>query len=138
MVLPSFVRQALEGKPITVYGDGSQRRCFCSVHDVVEGLTRLPRVPSAAGRVINLGSQEEISIRALAARVRDILHSDSEIVYIPYEEAYGAGFDDMQRRIPDLTRAKDLMGWAPKHSIEEIISEVATHMRITGLEAYTP
>src|ERR671916_2312297 len=138
MVLPSFVRLALEGKPITVYGDGSQQRCFCSVHDVVEGLVRLPRVPSAAGRVVNLGSQEEISIRALAARVRDILHSDSEIVYIPYEEAYGAGFDDMQRRIPDLTRAKDLMGWAPKHSIDEIISEVAAHMKITGLEAYTP
>ena len=138
MVLPSFVRQALEGKPITVYGDGSQRRCFCSVHDVVEGLTRLPRVPSAAGKVVNLGSQEEVSIRALAARVRDILHSDSEIVYIPYEEAYGAGFDDMQRRIPDLTRAKDLTGWAPKHSIDEIILEVAAHMRITGLEAYTP
>ena len=132
MVLPSFVRQALEGKPITVYGDGSQRRCFCSVHDVVEGLTRLPRVPSAAGRVVNLGSQEEVSIRALAESVRDLLHSDSEIVYIPYEEAYGAGFDDMQRRIPDLTRAKDLMGWAPKHSIDEIISEVAARMKTTG------
>jgi UDP-glucose 4-epimerase len=138
MVLPTFVRQALEGKSMTVYGDGSQQRCFCSVHDVVAGLMRLPRVPSAAGKVVNLGSQEEVSIRALAQRVRDVLRSDSEIVYIPYEEAYGPGFDDMRRRIPDLTRAKDLMRWAPKHTIEDIILEVAAHMRVTDLEARTP
>jgi len=80
MVLPSFVRQALEGKPMTVYGDGSQQRCFCSVHDVVEGLVKLPRVPAAAGKVVNLGSQEEVPISALAESVRDILQSDSEIV----------------------------------------------------------
>src|SRR5215211_2259734 len=135
MVLPSFVRQALEGKPMTVYGDGGQQRCFCSVHDVVEGLIRLPRVSSAAGKVVNLGSQEEVSILALAQRVRDVLHSDSEIVYVPYEKAYGPGFDDMRRRIPDLARAKNMIGWAPKHSIEDTISEVAAHMKVAAFKA---
>ena len=135
MVLPSFVRQALDGEPITVYGDGSQQRCFCSVHDVVEGLIRLPRVSSAAGKVVNLGSQEEVSIRALAQRVREVLHSDSEIVYVPYEKAYGPGFDDMRRRIPDLARAKNMIGWAPKHSIEDTISEVAAHMKVAAFKA---
>src|SRR5215216_557107 len=129
MVLPSFVRQALEGKPITVYGDGNQQRCFCSVYDVVEGLIKLLGVPSATGKVVYLGSQEEVSIRALAERVRDILCSSSEIVYIPYEEAYGPGFDDMRRRVPDLTRAKDLLGWEPKYSIDETIMQIAAHMR---------
>jgi len=132
MVLPSFVRQALRGQPITVYGDGNQQRCFCSVYDIVEGLIRLPRVPHAAGKVVNLGSQEEISIRGLAERVRDIVQSDSKIVYVPYEEAYGPGFDDMQRRIPDLTRAKELIGWEPKYSIDEIILQVSAFVR-TGL-----
>jgi len=138
MVLPSFVRQALEGKPITVYGDGNQQRCFCSVYDVVEGLIKLPCVSSATGKVVNLGSQEEVSIRALAERVRDILCSSSEIVYIPYEEAYGPGFDDMRRRVPDLTRAKDLLGWEPKYSIDETIMQIAAHMRTTELGAKLP
>src|SRR5215211_692771 len=138
MVLPSFVRQALEGEPMTVYGDGNQQRCFCSVYDVVEGLIKLPCVSSATGKVVNLGSQEEVSIRALAERVRDTLGSNSEIVYIPYEEAYGPGFDDMRRRVPDLTRAKDLLGWEPKYSIDETIMQIAAHMQTTELGAKLP
>jgi len=129
MVLPSFVRQALADEPITVYGDGSQQRCFCSVYDVVEGLISLPRVPRATGRVVNLGSQEEISIRALAELVRDTLCSNSEIVYVPYEEAYGPGFDDMPRRVPDLNRAKKLIEWKPKYSTDEMILQVANFMQ---------
>ena len=129
MVLPSFVRQALRGEPITVYGDGNQQRCFCSVYDIVEGLIKLPSVPWAAGKVVNLGSQEEISIGALAERVRDIVQSNSKIVCIPYEKAYGPGFDDMRRRIPELTRAKEFIGWEPKYSIDEIILQVAAFLR---------
>src|SRR5215212_7822461 len=134
MVLPSFVRQALADEPITVYGDGSQQRCFCSVYDVVEGLISLPCVPRAAGRVVNLGSQEEISIRALAAQVRDTLRSNSEIVYVSYEEAYGPGFDDMPRRVPDLTRAKELIEWEPKYSTDEMILQVANFRQAATFE----
>ena len=128
MVIPTFVSQALRGDPITVYGDGEQRRCFCSVFDVVQGLIGLPD-SDAAGRVVNLGSQEEISIRALAEKIRDLCQSSSEIKLIPYDQAYGPGFDDMQRRVPDTSRARDLIGWAPSRSLDDIIREVAAEMR---------
>jgi len=124
MVLPNFVRQALQDEPITVYGDGSQRRCFVSVHDIVRALLVLPDSPGAVGKVINLGSQEETSIRELASHVIQLTGSQSEIVYVPYEKAYGPGFDDMMRRIPDLSRANDLLGWRPTTSLDEIISEL--------------
>ena len=129
MVLPTFVEQALAGRPITVYGDGKQQRCFCSVHDVTRGLIELPKVPQAQGKVVNLGSQEEISIYSLATRVRDLCGSSSEIEIIPYEKAYGPGFDDMMRRVPDLTRATELIDWAPKYSLDEIILQVADYQR---------
>ena len=129
MVLPTFVRQALSNAPITVFGDGTQRRCFCSVHDVVDGLVRLPTVVDAAGQVVNLGSEEEITIGDLARRVRELCDSDSEIQFIPYEQAYGAGFDDMMRRIPDLTRVRDLIGWEPTHGTDDIIRQVIDYMR---------
>jgi UDP-glucose 4-epimerase len=129
MVLPSFVRQALENRPITVYGDGSQRRCFCSVFDVVDALIRLPQTPAAAGKVVNVGSQEEVTIQELAERVRTACRSKSEIVHVPYDDAYGPGFDDMQRRVPDLTRVKELIGWGPKHNLDAIISQVAEYVR---------
>lgn len=132
MVLPTFVRQALAAEPITVYGDGRQRRCFCSVHDVVEGLIRLPTVSDAIGKVVNLGSQEEVSMMELANRVRGICDSPSEIRLVPYEEAYGAGFDDMPRRVPDLTRAQQYLGWNPKHSLTEIIQSVIEYLRSSG------
>lgn len=131
MVLPSFVRQALEGRPITVYGDGSQRRCFCSVFDVVEGLLRLSQAPAAVGKVVNLGSQEEISIRALAERVKVVCQSHSEIQHIPYETAYGPGFDDMMRRVPDLSRAKEYIGWQPKLGLDQIIKAVSDDIKNT-------
>jgi UDP-glucose 4-epimerase len=134
MVLPTFVGQALEGRPITVYGDGNQRRCFCSVYDVIGGLTRLPRVAEAQGQVVNLGSQEEISIGDLAKRVKELCGSNSGIEYIPYDKAYGPGFDDMARRIPDLSRAQRLIDWRPAHNIDEIIKQVAGHLVKTTIK----
>ncbi len=124
MVLPTFVEQAVNGKSLTVYGDGKQKRCFCSVHDVIEGLIQLPLVPKVAGKVVNLGSQEEVSIEQLAQRVIEIAGANSTIEYIPYEQAYGAGFDDMQQRIPDLKRAQTLINWNPQYSLDDIIHQL--------------
>jgi UDP-glucose 4-epimerase len=129
MVLPTFVEQALREKPLTVYGDGSQRRCFCSVSDVIEGLIQLPRKGAAAGQVVNLGSQEEVSIKGLAEKVIKLSGARSKIEIVPYEQAYGAGFDDMARRIPDLTRAQNLIGWNPKKSLDDIIRDVIQEVR---------
>ena len=129
MVLPNFVRQALENKPITVFGDGTQRRCFCSVFDVVEALVRLPQAPAAAGKVVNIGSQEEVTIRELAERVRTLCRSKSDIAHVSYEAAYGPGFDDMHRRVPDLRRVRELIGWSPKHNLDTIINHVADFLR---------
>ena len=129
MVLPNFVRQALENKPITVYGDGTQRRCFCAVSDVVEALVKLPQTPAAAGKVVNVGSQEEVTIRELAERCRAQCGSKSEIVQVPYDTAYGPGFDDMRRRVPDLKRVKELIGWSPTVPLDAIIRGVADYLR---------
>jgi UDP-glucose 4-epimerase len=129
MVLPNFVRSALENRPIHVYGDGTQRRCFCSVGDVVDALVRLPLAPAAAGRVVNVGSQEEVTIQELAERCRSACGSKSEIVHIPYDAAYGPGFDDMRRRVPDLKRVKELIGWSPTLSLDQIIAGVAEYLR---------
>jgi len=125
MVLPSFVQQALMERPLTVYGDGTQQRCFCSVHDVVDGLLRLPFNENAIGQVVNLGTQEEISILDLARSVIDICGSKSTVEFLPYEQAYGPGFDDMMRRVPDTSRAQDLIGWKPAWALPDIIDEVA-------------
>lgn len=129
MVLPRFVGQALANKPITVYDDGEQSRSFCSVHDVVKGLIALPKVTEARGVVVNLGTQEEIRISALAERVKELTESDSELKFMSYEEAYGADFDDMRRRVPDLTRAEKFINWMPEYKIDEIILEVSDYMR---------
>ncbi|MGH2730560.1 MAG: NAD-dependent epimerase/dehydratase family protein [Actinomycetota bacterium] len=134
MVLPTFVKQALQSESLTVFGDGTQRRCFCSVHDIADGLVRLAQTSEGVGRVVNLGSQEEISIYGLAEKVIKLAGSQSEIRRIPYSEAYGAGFDDMPRRIPDLTRAKDLIGWNPRYSLEDIILATIKEFRDTGPE----
>jgi UDP-glucose 4-epimerase len=126
MVLPTLLEQAVAGKAMTVYGDGNQSRCFCSVHDVVEGLTRFLEAPNASGTVINLGTQEEVSILGLAQRIKTLTGSQSEIVLVPYDEAYGPGFDDMRRRVPDVSRAAELLQWSPSRTLDEIIQEMKT------------
>lgn len=129
MVIPNFVRQALAGQPITVFGDGTQTRSFTYVGDVVEALAKLVQEPRAIGRVFNVGNTEEISIRALAERVRTLARSASEIVTIPYDQAYEAGFEDMPRRVPDISRIHDLIGFEPKVQLDEILSRVIDHFR---------
>ncbi len=124
MVVPRFVRQTLMDEPITVYGDGAQTRCFCDVRDVVQALIGLAQHPEAAGSVYNVGSTEEVAILELAKRVKALVHSDSPIINIPYTEAYAPGFEDMQRRVPDITRIYDLVAWRPRRSLDEILQAV--------------
>ncbi len=129
MVVPRFVSQALRGDPITVYGDGTQSRAFCDVADVVRAIIGLAEHPNAVGEVFNIGNTREISIRDLAALVKDVLGSSSEIVFIPYEEAYGPGFEDMKRRVPDISKIRNLLGWEPEIPLETTIQRIAHHMR---------
>ena len=123
MVIPRLVRQAVAGEPLTIYGDGTQSRCFCHVTDVVNGLLGLLDTPEAVGGVFNLGSQEEITILDLAERIKARTNSESKIQLIPYDEAYPAGFEDMQRRLPSLDRIKALTGWQPTRNLDEILDE---------------
>ena len=125
MVLPTFVRQALHGKPITVYGDGSQARCFCHVHDVVSAISKLMQTPEARGEVINIGTNHEVTILQLAQRVKDVLHSTSTIQIIPYDDAYVDGFEDMHRRVPCLDKANRLIGYKPTKNLDDCILETA-------------
>ncbi len=129
MVLPTFVRQALAGQPITVHGDGEQRRCFCDVADVVGALVKVIEHPDAAGTVFNIGSTEEVTIGELAARVRSLCGSDSPITLVPYGDAWDEQFEDMRRRVPDLTRIGKLIGFAPRSDLDEIIRRVMAHER---------
>jgi UDP-glucose 4-epimerase len=129
MVLPTFVRQALAGQPITVFGDGTQSRSFTYVGDVVDALVALASEPRAVGDVYNIGNTDEISIRDLAERVKALTASESPIQFIPYDQAYEAGFEDMPRRVPDLTKLRDLIGYQPKVRLDEIIQRVVEHAR---------
>jgi UDP-glucose 4-epimerase len=129
MVLPSFVRQALDGTPITVFGTGKQSRCFGYVGDVVEALGELVLRKEAVGEVFNIGSNEEVSIEGLAHRVRQIAGSNSEISYIPYDQAYEEGFEDMLRRVPSLEKVRSLIGYHPKTSLNAIIERVVEYER---------
>lgn len=129
MVVPGFVRQALRGEPLTVYGDGSQTRCFCSVSDVTPALVTLLEDKRAYGRVFNLGGTEEVSIAELAERVITLTGSDSKIRFVAYEEAYEEGFEDMVRRVPDVSRVSNLIGFRASKSLDEIILEVAEDQR---------
>jgi UDP-glucose 4-epimerase len=129
MVLPTFVRQALAGQPITVFGDGTQSRSFTYVGDVVDALIALASEPRAIGEVFNIGNTDEISIRALADRVKAATGSQSPIQYIPYDQAYEAGFEDMPRRVPDISKLGTLIGYAPKVQLDEIIKRVVDHAR---------
>ncbi len=121
MVLPRFINQALTGKPITVFGNGTQTRCFSLVTEVIDCVLKLLETPEAVGNVINIGSTEEITILELARRVREISSSNSEIVIVPYDEAYPAGFEDMQRRVPDVTKLHGLIGLTPQADTDTII-----------------
>ncbi len=125
MVLPRFVEAALAGRPLEVHGDGEQTRCFCDVRDAVEVLPRLLNEPACRGRVFNLGRDEPISIRSLAEVVRDTLQSSSEIALIPYDEAFGAGFDDLRHRQPDITRLRDAVGFEPRVPLTQTIEDLA-------------
>ena len=131
MVVPRFVHAAMRNEPITVFGDGTQQRCFGHVLDVVEGLSKLLETPECFGQVINLGNDEEVSILGLAERAIEIAGSKSEIRYIPYEEAYGDGFEDMRRRVPGLEKARKLIGYQPTRSLTDIINDVAAEYRKT-------
>jgi UDP-glucose 4-epimerase len=129
MVIPTFVRQALANQPITVFGDGTQSRSFTYVGDVVNGLLALVKTPKAVGEVFNIGNGQEISMHALAEQIKAMTGSSSEIVLIPYDQAYEAGFEDMPRRVPDLTKIKALVGYQPRVHLEEILTRVIDHFQ---------
>jgi UDP-glucose 4-epimerase len=132
MVLPSFVRQALDGEPITVFGDGMQSRSFTYVDDVVGCLIRLVNEPKAVGQVFNIGNREEVTILKLAEMVKAMTGSSSSIVFVPYDQAYEEGFEDMPRRVPDLTKVHSLVGYEPKVGLREIVTRVIEHFRTHG------
>jgi UDP-glucose 4-epimerase len=128
MVIPNFVKQALRGEPITVFGDGTQSRCFTYVTDVVDALVKLAEHPGAVGQVLNIGNDhEEISILELAQRVKERTGSKSPIEMIPYAEAYEEGFEDMPRRVPDLTKIRTMLGYEPRVHLDEILDRVAEY-----------
>lgn len=129
MVLPNFVQQAIRGEPLTVYGDGQQSRCFCHVQDVVTALLGLLEAPAAEGDVFNVGSTEEVTILDLAQRVIDVAGSSSTIEKIPYDQAYEEGFEDMRRRVPDITKIGRTIGWSPKRDLDGIIKELVSDGR---------
>ncbi|MBU1661559.1 MAG: GDP-mannose 4,6-dehydratase [Chloroflexi bacterium] len=127
MVVPRFVRQALRNEPLTVYGDGKQSRCFTDVADVVWAIDKLSRHPDAVGQVFNIGATEEVSILELAKRVIELVGSNSEIKFVPYDEAYAPGFEDMHRRVPCIERIQSLTGYSPKYSLEETLDRVIAY-----------
>ena len=137
MVIPNFVQQALAGEPIRVFGDGSQSRAFAHVSDVVRALIGLAGSPSAVGQVVNVGNTEEITILQLAERIRALTASPSRIVLVPYDEAYEQGFEDMPRRVPDLSRVASLIGYAPEKTLDDVLADVIAHARAAGTQAYT-
>ncbi len=129
MVLPNFVKAAMDGKPISVYGNGQQSRCFCDVRDTVEALTRLIDTPRSVGEVINVGNTEEISIEALARLVKQRTRSSSPIEFIPYDRAYEPGFEDMMRRVPNVEKLQALTGFRPQTPLTEIIDRVTAYFQ---------
>lgn len=127
MVVPRFVQWALAGEPIRVYGDGAQQRCFCNVRDVVDGIFRLSEAPEAVGEVFNIGSDEEVTIMELAERVRQRTGSRSEIMLVPYEQAYEPGFEDFRRRIPGIEKIGRVVGWEPKTALDQTLDEIIAY-----------
>lgn len=129
MVVPNLVCQALKNEPLTVYGDGQQSRCFTHVRDSIRCQRALMDHPEAVGQIFNLGSEQEVTIQQLAQRTIELAESKSEIRYIPYEEAYEAGFEDMRRRVPDTTKVRDLLGFAPDSKLDDILLDVIAYFR---------
>jgi nucleoside-diphosphate-sugar epimerase len=132
MVIPNFVAQALAGRPLSVYGDGTQRRCFCHVADVVRALADLMRREDVYGEVFNIGAESEIEIRKLAERVVELTGSSSEITLVPYDVAYEEGFEDMLRRLPDTTKIRERIGWQPTKALDEMLADVIDEHRAGG------
>jgi UDP-glucose 4-epimerase len=133
MVLPRFVNQALLGQPITIFGDGNQTRCFGWVGDVVKAIANLAELRSAEGLVFNIGSDEEVTINGLAKLVKEVTGSDSTIQYVSYDQAYGKDFEDMQRRVPDLSRVRQAIGYAPSKGLREVVEAVVESMSGTQI-----
>jgi len=132
MVVPRFVRQALDGEPITVYGDGRQSRCFTDVEDAVRATLALSLAPNAVGDVFNIGTTHELTIQELAERVRALAGSVAPIRFVPYEEAYQPGFEDLRRRVPDIRKAERVAGYQPRVPLDETLHRVIAHLRDTG------
>ena len=129
MVLPRFVQAALNNEPITIYGDGSQSRVFCHVQDAIKAILTLAATDSTIGDVFNVGGVGETTMKELAEKIISRTNSTSTITYTPYEDAYPAGFEDMQRRVPDITKIKKTINWSPANTLDSIIDDVASHMR---------
>ena len=129
MVVPRFVKAALTNEPITIYGDGTQTRCFAHVYDVVDAVMAIAFAQNTIGKVINIGNDFEISINDLAKRIIGETGSQSEIVYVPYDEAYGEGFEDMERRVPNIDLIRDLVGWQPKRDLSTMIADISSEMQ---------
>ena len=127
MVVPRFVDAALKNESLKVFGDGNQDRCFCHVNDVVDALTLIINSPEAIGQVFNVGNNQQITIMELAKKVIAVTGSKSKIELVPYEKAYGPGFEDMQRRVPDISKIKKMLGWEPKIGLEQIIKDIAAY-----------
>ena len=128
MVVPRFVKAALSNEPIHVYGDGNQTRCFAHVYDAVDAVIAIAFSDNAVGKVVNIGNNYEISINDLAKKIISQTESKSEIVYVPYTEAYGDGFEDMERRVPNIDLIRDLVGWHPKRDLSTIITDISKEM----------
>jgi len=129
MVVPRFVKAALDDEPITVYGDGTQTRCFAHVYDVIDAVIKIAFASNTIGKLINIGNDFEISINGLAEKVISELGSNSKIVYIPYAKAYGDGFEDMERRVPNIELIKQLVDWEPQRNLSTMIADIAAEMQ---------
>ena len=129
MVVPRFVQSALKNEPITIYGDGTQSRVFCHVLDAIDAVLKMTKNDKAIGEVYNVGGEGETTIQQLAEKIIANINSQSGLTFTPYSQAYPAGFEDMQRRVPDITKAKTALGWSPTRNLDQIISDVAEGFR---------
>ena len=129
MVVPRFIECAVSDAPLSVYGDGTQSRCFAYIDDVIRGIIALAECPDAVGQIFNIGSDEEVSIDSLARKIIGLANSSSTIEYVPYEKAYGEGFEDMKRRVPDISKIYQFVGWNPEVGLDDILIRMIEHFR---------